>query len=93
MPAISIESFLTLPFQSVQSGAAVVTGSLMTLFWKAAGVFIVVGAIDLFRQLKRHNAQLRMSKQEVKDEHKRPKAIRKSRRGYAASNATARAGK
>lgn len=65
-----IELFLALPFQSVESGFAVLNASVMTLFWKAAGVFIVVGAVDLFRQLKRYNAELRMSKQDVKDEHK-----------------------
>jgi flagellar biosynthetic protein FlhB len=65
-----LEQFLALPFQSVESGFAVLNASLMTLFWKAAGVFLVVGAIDLFRQLKRYNAQLRMSKQDIKDEHK-----------------------
>ena len=65
-----IELFLALPFQSVESGFAVLGMSLMTLFWKAAFVFIVVGAIDLVRQLKRYNTQLKMSKQDVKDEHK-----------------------
>ncbi len=65
-----IELFLALPFQGVESGFAVLNTSLMTLFWKAAGVFLVVGAVDIFRQLKRHNAQLRMSKQDIKDEHK-----------------------
>jgi flagellar biosynthesis protein FlhB len=65
-----IEEFLALPFQSVERGFFVLNGSLMTLFWKAAGVFLVVGAIDLFRQLKRYNAELRMSKQDIKDEYK-----------------------
>src|SRR5579862_9781478 len=65
-----IELFLALPFQSVASGFTVLNASLMALFWKAAGVFIVVGAIDLARQLKRHNAELRMSKQDVNDEYK-----------------------
>ncbi len=65
-----IEQFLALPFQSVESGFTVLNTSLMTLFWKAAGVFLVVGGVDLFRQMKRYNAQLRMSKQDIKDEHK-----------------------
>src|SRR6185312_7720945 len=62
--------FLGLPFQSVDSGFAVLGASLMDLFWKAAGVFIVVGAVDLFRQMRKHNAQLRMSKQEIREEMK-----------------------
>jgi flagellar biosynthesis protein FlhB len=65
-----IDQFLALPFQSVESGFTVLNSSLMSLFWKAAGVFIVVGSVDLLRQLKRHNAQLRMSKQDIKDEFK-----------------------
>jgi flagellar biosynthetic protein FlhB len=65
-----LELFLSLPFQSVESGFTVLGGSLMALFWKAAGVFIVVGAVDLFRQLRRHNQQLRMSKQDIRDEMK-----------------------
>ncbi len=65
-----LELFLSLPFQSVESGFAVLGGSLMELFWKAAGVFIVVGAVDLFRQVRRHNQQLRMSKQEIREEMK-----------------------
>src|SRR5580693_4433549 len=65
-----LDVFLRLPFQSVESGFAVLGGSLMELFWKAAGVFIVVGTVDLFRQLRRHNQQLRMSKQDIREEMK-----------------------
>jgi flagellar biosynthesis protein FlhB len=65
-----LELFLSLPFQSAESGFAVLGGSLMELFWKAAGVFILVGAVDLFRQLRRYKDQLSMSKQDIKDEMK-----------------------
>ena len=65
-----LELFLALPFQSVESGFVVLNSSVMNLFWKAAGIFIVIGAVDLFRQLKKYNAELRMSKQDIKDEHK-----------------------
>src|SRR5580698_6741166 len=65
-----LELFLSLPFQSVESGFAVLGGSIMELSWKAAGVFIVVGTVDLFRQLRRHNQQLRMSKQDIREEMK-----------------------
>src|SRR5205085_1102508 len=46
------------------------TGSLMDLFWKAAIVFLIFGAIDLFRQLRRHKQDLRMSKQDIREEMK-----------------------
>jgi flagellar biosynthesis protein FlhB len=65
-----MENFLALPMQSVESGSAFFTASLMELFWKASGVFLAFGAVDLFRQLRRHKAELRMSKQEIRDEMK-----------------------
>ena len=45
-------------------------GALMQLFWKAAGLFMVFGAVDLFRQMRRHQQDLRMSKQEIREEMK-----------------------
>jgi flagellar biosynthesis protein FlhB len=65
-----LAAFLALPLGSVEGGFALLTRSLMTLFWKAAGVFLVFGAVDLYRQLQRHRRDLRMSKQEIKDEMK-----------------------
>jgi flagellar biosynthetic protein FlhB len=66
----NLEAFLTLPLASVESGFALIGTSLMELFWKAAGVFLVFGAVDLFRQMRRHKQDLRMSKQEIRDELK-----------------------
>lgn len=65
-----LDSFLALPLQSVESGSNLIAGTLMQLFWKAAGVFLVFGVVDLFRQMRRHNQDLRMSKQEIKEEMK-----------------------
>lgn len=65
-----MEGFLALPFSSVETGARFLNTSLMDLFWKAGGVFVVFGCIDLFRQLRRHQSELRMSKQEIKEEMK-----------------------
>jgi len=56
--------------QSVESGVNLIGSSLMELFWKAAGVFVVFGAVDLFRQLRRHKQELRMTKQEIREEMK-----------------------
>jgi flagellar biosynthetic protein FlhB len=63
-----LEVFLSLPMSGVESGSAFVGSSLMELFWKAAGVFLVFGSVDLFRQMRRHNQELRMSRQEIRDE-------------------------
>jgi flagellar biosynthetic protein FlhB len=63
-------AFLALPLGSVAGGFALLTSSVMTLFWKAAGVFLVFGVVDLYRQLQRHRRDLRMSKQDIREEMK-----------------------
>jgi flagellar biosynthetic protein FlhB len=65
-----LENFLALPLVSLESGSRFIVASIMELFWKAAGVFVVVGAFDLFRQMRRHQRDLRMSKQDIKEETK-----------------------
>ncbi|HXK07736.1 MAG TPA: EscU/YscU/HrcU family type III secretion system export apparatus switch protein [Verrucomicrobiae bacterium] len=65
-----LDEFMTLPLKSVESGVSLIGGSLMELLWKAAGVFLVFGAVDLYRQLRRHKQDLRMSKQEIREEMK-----------------------
>ena len=65
-----LEGFLALPLESVPAGVDFLGASLMQLFWKAAVVFLVFGAVDLFRQVRRHQQELRMSKQEIKEEMK-----------------------
>jgi len=64
------EAFLSLPFASLDAGLQMVGMSLKQLLWKGAGLFVVFGVIDLFRQHRRLAKELRMSKQEVKDESK-----------------------
>ncbi len=64
------EGFLSLPLKSVNAGAAHVGASLQLLLWKASLLFMVFGAVDLFRQKQRYAKDLKMSKQEVRDEHK-----------------------
>jgi flagellar biosynthetic protein FlhB len=62
--------FLALPLGSVESGGGLLGASLMELCWKSAGVFLAFGAVDLFRQLRRYQGDLRMSRQEIRDELK-----------------------
>lgn len=66
----NLDAFLALPLQSVESGFELISHSLMELFWKAAAVFMIFGCVDLARQLRKHSAELRMSKQEIRDEMK-----------------------
>jgi flagellar biosynthetic protein FlhB len=64
----SLPAFLQLPFQTVESGLKRMTSSIGELLWKAAYLFLIWGAIDLFRQQKRFQDEMRMSKQEIRDE-------------------------
>ena len=64
------EGFLSLPLKSVSAGAAHVGASLQLLLWKASLLFMVFGLVDLFRQKQRYQKDLKMSKQEIRDEHK-----------------------
>jgi len=65
-----MELLMTLPLASVENGWRVLGSSLMELGWKAAGVFLAFGAVDLFRQMRRYKRDLRMSRQEIREEIK-----------------------
>jgi flagellar biosynthetic protein FlhB len=66
----NLASFLDLPWMGAQVAAARVGGALETLLWRAAGLFLVLGLIDLFWQRHRYTNQLKMSKYEVRQENK-----------------------
>jgi flagellar biosynthesis protein FlhB len=65
-----LEAFIRLPLQGVEAGARMISGTLLDLCWKAAGLFLVFGCVDLFRQLRKYQTDLRMSKQEIREEAK-----------------------
>ncbi|HWB87409.1 MAG TPA: EscU/YscU/HrcU family type III secretion system export apparatus switch protein [Bryobacteraceae bacterium] len=65
-----VDTLLALPLGTVEGGCQFLGKSLMELFWKAAGVFLVFGSVDLFRQMRRYKQDLRMSKQEIREEVK-----------------------
>jgi flagellar biosynthetic protein FlhB len=65
-----VEQFMRLPFLGLQAGVQLIASSVEDLLWKAAGLFLVLGAIDLFRQRRRHRKDLMMSKQEIREEAK-----------------------
>jgi len=66
----NLNAFLELPWMGPQPGAARVGGVVATLLWRAAGLFLLVGLIDLAWQRRRYLAQLRMTKYEVRQEAK-----------------------
>ena len=66
----NFDSLLSLPLTSAASGATKVGRTLESLLWKASGLFLVFGLVDLFRQKRRYQQDLKMSKQEIRDELK-----------------------
>jgi flagellar biosynthesis protein FlhB len=62
--------FLRLPLAGAPAGLRELAGSLETLLWRACLLFLVLGGIDLFRQRRRHERDLMMSKQEIREEAK-----------------------
>jgi flagellar biosynthetic protein FlhB len=64
------EEFLALPLASVPAGTQRIALAFKSLAYKACLVFFVLGCIDLYRQRRRYTNDLKMSKQEIRDEHK-----------------------
>lgn len=65
-----IEDCLRVPLLELNMGVAAMAAMLGGLLWKACAGFAAWGAIDLFRQKRRYLRDLRMTKQEVRDEFK-----------------------
>jgi flagellar biosynthetic protein FlhB len=65
-----LAGFLAMPLGGAAAGARQLGEALMGLLWKAAGVFLVFGVVDLARERRRYTADLRMSRQELKEESK-----------------------
>ncbi len=66
----NFDALLTLPLTTTASGAAQVGRTIESLLWKASGLFLIFGLVDLFRQKRRYQQDLKMSKQEIRDELK-----------------------
>jgi len=64
------DALVAMPLQGVQKSSYQMAASIQDLIWKGAAAFIVMGAIDLVRQKRRYMADLRMSRQELRDEAK-----------------------
>ena len=65
-----IDGLMLLPLQGVPAGTRVIGDSILTLLWRAAGLFVVFGVINLARQIRQYSGDLKMSRQEIKDESK-----------------------
>ena len=65
-----LELFFFLPLTRPEAGIREIAAALMTLMWRAVALFIVFGAVDLARQLRKYNSEMKMSKEELKEEYK-----------------------
>jgi flagellar biosynthesis protein FlhB len=66
----NLDQLLALPWLSAQAGLLRIAATLQTLLCRAGSLFLVIGLIDLVWQRRRYNNQLRMTKQEVREEAK-----------------------
>ncbi|HYP09256.1 MAG TPA: EscU/YscU/HrcU family type III secretion system export apparatus switch protein [Bryobacteraceae bacterium] len=66
----NLPGLLLLPFSSVPAGVARIAASVDQLLWRAAAVLLALGSIEFVRNRASYAKQLRMTKQEVKDEMK-----------------------
>jgi flagellar biosynthetic protein FlhB len=68
--ADNLDKYIALPLRAVPSGATMVAGGVQTLLWKASFVFVIFGLVDLIRQKQRYQGELKMTKQEIREEYK-----------------------
>jgi flagellar biosynthetic protein FlhB len=66
----NLDSFLGLPLAPLALSLSLIGNSLEDLFWKAAGIFVAFGVVDLLRQHRRYQKDMRMSKQDIREEMK-----------------------
>jgi flagellar biosynthetic protein FlhB len=64
------ERLLMIPLSSFQVGLETLRSLCMDMLWKAAALFLLFGFIDFLRQKRRFSKQMRMSKQDIRDEVK-----------------------
>ena len=64
------ERLLMIPLASFQVGLETLRSLCMELLWKAAALFLLFGFVDFFRQKRKFAKQMRMSKQDIRDEVK-----------------------
>ena len=66
----SLPELLRLSRSAVEPGTFVMAHAIAQLLWRSAWVLFAIGVLDYVRQYRRHNANLRMSKQEIREELK-----------------------
>jgi flagellar biosynthetic protein FlhB len=61
---------LLLPVTSLDTGVSLALNTLSTLIWRGAELFFLFGCVELVREQRKYSAGLRMTKHEIKEEHK-----------------------
>lgn len=64
------QALFLLPLSSLDVGLQKMRSVCLEVLWKGAALLLVFGFVDLFRQKRRFMKQMRMSKQEIRDELK-----------------------
>lgn len=65
-----ISVYLMLPLTSLRHGIEITGASIESLLWRASGLFLLLGVIDFARTQMKYRRDLRMSRQEIRDEMK-----------------------
>lgn len=65
-----LEDLVRLSGMALQSGLLDAQRLVTSVLWKLSFVLMVFGLVDFFRQRQRFQKNMRMTKQEIKDEHK-----------------------
>ncbi len=65
-----MDAFFTLPLQGLDSGTNFVAKTFHSLLYRGAFAFFLFGAVNFVRQRRQYANELKMSKQEIKDENK-----------------------
>jgi flagellar biosynthetic protein FlhB len=68
--ARDLNRMLLVPLSSLETGVAEMRSLCLTVLWKAAAFFLLFGMIDFARQKRRFSKQMKMSKQDVREEQK-----------------------
>ncbi len=66
----NLAEYASFPLAGLPAAASRLAASLMSLMWKAAALFLVLGVADLARERRRYKQELKMSRQEVREEIK-----------------------
>lgn len=64
------DAMRSLPLRPLPVAIAGAGAAIEGLLWKAVFLFLILGSVDYVRQRMKHMRELRMTKQEVRDEHK-----------------------